>query len=138
VRAVVDTNVIAYFALGTAPFRQECDRFWRQVEEPVAPASWEAELVNVMWMAVRKEVVSLQEALHRLELIKELGIRSIEVTSLWHGALTRASTSGVSAYDTLFVELGEREALPVATFDEELLKKFPRIAKRPRAISRGA
>jgi predicted nucleic acid-binding protein len=136
-KAVVDTNVIAYFLLGTEPFQHECDRFWRAVEEPIAPASWEAEFVNVLWMATRKDVVDLPEALRRLKLARSLGISSVPVNSLWEGALARAAASRVAAYDTLFVELAERETVPLATFDEALLKAFPRIAKRPRAILRG-
>ena len=133
-RAVVDTNVVAYFLLGTEPFREECEQFWRKVEEPIAPASWEAELINVLWMATRKNVLELPEALYRLELAKSLQIRSISSSSLWHGALVRAHSSGVAAYDTLFVELAEREGVPLATFDEPVIKAFPRLAMRPRKL----
>lgn len=135
-RAIVDTNVIAYFLLGTQPFREECERFWRAVEDPMAPASWEAELINVLWMATRKKVLDLPEALRRLELAKSLGIRSISIDNLWQGALVRAHTSGVAAYDTLFVELADREGIPLATFDEPLIRAFPRLAMRPRKLPR--
>jgi predicted nucleic acid-binding protein len=134
VKAVVDTNVIAYFLLGTEGFRDECERFWREVEAPVAPASWEAELTNVLWMATRKHIVDLPEALHRLELAKGLGIRSVAVSSLWGGALARAHASGIAAYDALFVELADREGVPLATFDEPVMRAFPRLAMRPRRM----
>lgn len=134
-RAVVDTNVVAYFLLGTEPFRDECDAFWRGVHEALAPASWEAELTNVLWMATRARVVELPAALHRLDLAQRLGVRSVAVQSLWHGALARAHASGLAAYDTLFVELAEREALPLATFDEPVLRAFPQIAKRPAMLA---
>lgn len=39
--------------------------------------------------------------------------------------------SGTAAYDTLFVELADREWLPRATFDKKVLTAFPEIAKRP-------
>lgn len=133
-KAVVDTNVIAYFLLGTEGFRNECERFWGEVEAPVAPASWEAELANVLWMATRKQVVDLPEALHRLELAKGLGIRSVAVSSLWSGALARAHASGIAVYDALFVELADREAVPLATFDQALMRAFPRLAMRPRRM----
>lgn len=133
-RAVVDTNVIAYLLLGTEGFREECERFWREVDDPIAPASWEAELTNVLWMAARKQVIDLPEALHRLELAKGLGVRSIAVSTLWSGALVRAHSSGLAAYDALFVELADREAVPLATFDEGVLKAFPKQAMRPRRL----
>jgi predicted nucleic acid-binding protein len=134
VRAVIDTNVIAYFLLGIEGFRDECERFWREVNDPVAPASWQAELTNVLWMATRKRVMDLPEALHRLELARGLGIRSVAVSDLWSGALVRAHQSGIAAYDALFVELADREAVPLATFDEPVMKAFPRLAMRPRRI----
>ncbi len=133
-RVVVDTNVIAYFLLDTEPFREECHRFWRALDEALAPASWEAELTNVLWMAAKARVVDLPGALDRLDLAKALGVQSIPVPNLWHGALARAHGSGVAAYDTLFVELAERENLPLATFDGPVLTAFPDVARRPGAI----
>jgi predicted nucleic acid-binding protein len=85
-------------------------------------------------MAVRAKILDLPEALHRLDLVRTLGIRSHTISSLWEGALVRACVSGVSAYDTLFVELAAREGLPLATFDKALLKGFPAVAHRPAAI----
>lgn len=134
-KTVVDTNVIAYSLLDTEPFQEECKAFWRTVAEALAPASWEAELTNVLWMAVRAGVVDLPGAVERLDLAKSLGIVSVAVPSLWHGALLRAHTSGIAAYDTLFVELAEREALPLATFDEPVLRAFPAVARRPRSLT---
>jgi predicted nucleic acid-binding protein len=78
--------------------------------------------------------VDLPEALHRLELARGLGIRSVSVSTLWSGALARAHASGITAYDALFVELADREAVPLATFDESVVKAFPRIAMRPRRM----
>ena len=134
-RAVVDTNVIAYFLLGTEAFREECERFWRKVRDPMAPASWEAEITNVLWMATRKGLVELPEALHRLELAKALRIRSVPVSSLWSGALARGYASGLAAYDAIFVELADREGVPLATFDEAVITAFPRLAMRPRRMA---
>ena len=130
-KAVVDTNVIAYYLLRTERFLEECTRFWREVEEPVAPASWEPELVNVLWLMARQNVVTLSQALDLLKASRSLGITSIAVGELWHGALTRGYASGITAYDALFVELAERESLPLATFDEAVIKAFPRVAMNP-------
>ncbi len=136
-KAVVDTNVVAYFLLETESVRDECERFWRHVEHALAPASWEAEITNVLWMAVRKKLIDLPEGLRRLDLARSLGIESVPVSTLWHGALARAATSGVAAYDALFVELAEREGIPLATFDGPLTKAFPRVARPPRALTTG-
>jgi predicted nucleic acid-binding protein len=136
VKAVVDTNVVAYFLLGTPKFVTEAREFWNQADELFAPALWEAEIANVIWMATRAKVITAQDASAKLALAGRLGIHSINNRTLWHGALSRSIGSGVALYDTLFVELAEREGLALATFDERILKAYPEIAKRPRDISR--
>jgi len=134
VKVVVDTNVLAYFLLGTEPYRGECAAFWRVIRQPLAPASFEAEIANVLWMAVRSRVVDVDGALDRLVLAASLRIRSFAVAGLWEAALVRACKSGVAVYDTLFVELAAREKVPLATYDGALQKKFPRIAQSPRRL----
>lgn len=110
-RAVVDTNVVAYYLLGTKPFVDEATHFWRHVESPLAPALWEAELANVIWMATRAGLLDLAEGQRRLMLAGRIGIRSVASRSLWQGALVRAFQSGMAVYDTLFVELAARQRL---------------------------
>ena len=134
-RVVVDTNVVAYYLLGTEAFVAEASGFWRGVTQPIAPALWEAELANVVWMAARAKVLPAADALRRLSLAAALGIESVSSKTLWYGALAKAVSSGVAVYDTLFVELAVREDVPLATFDARLLKAFPDIARRPSALS---
>lgn len=134
VRVVVDTNVIAYYLLGTEPFVEEVRAFWGTVTEPIAPASWEAEVANVLWMSVRAKIVTPAEAVMRLDYAMGLGVQSVPVTSLWKGALARAAQKTVAVYDTLFVELAEREGILMATFDTPVLKAFPTIAKKPHEL----
>ena len=132
-RAVVDTNVIAYYALGTPEFDAEVREFWRRVEDPTAPALWEVELANVIWMSVRGDVLT-EDAPAKLRLAARLGIHSVSVRKLWQGALQRTLEPGVAVYDTLFVELADREQLPLATFDKKVLTTYPDIAKRPKDL----
>ena len=132
--AVVDTNVVAYLLLGTTAFVHESRRCFEQVATPLAPAHWEAELANVLWMAVKAGVVSAADGPARLSLARRLGIESIATSTLSQGALLRAIESGVSVYDTLFVELAARSSCPLVTFDKALLKAFPDIACRPRDL----
>lgn len=132
--AIIDTNVVAYYLLDTRPFAEEASAFWRALEAPAAPAIWEAELANVVWMSVRTGVLTLAEGHRRLGLAAKLGVQSVANRRLWRGALTRAMTSGCAVYDTLFVELAARRRLPLATFDRKVLQAFPTIAKRPGAL----
>jgi predicted nucleic acid-binding protein len=135
VTGVVDTNVVAYYLLGTEPFVDEVRQFWRSVEETWAPAHWEAELANAIWMAVRGETLPRQEGHQKLDMASRLGVQAVPIRSLWQAALTRALDSSVAVYDTLFVELAAQRDLKLATFDTELLKKFPEIAQRPRSFA---
>ncbi|MGA3026036.1 MAG: type II toxin-antitoxin system VapC family toxin [Bryobacteraceae bacterium] len=135
-RAVIDTNVAAYFLLGTERFAGEAGRFMATVSNGMAPAIWEAELVNVVWMAIRTGVLTPEDGPTRLRLAAQLGIESVPTRSLCHGALLRSLTSGVAVYDTFFVELAVQERCPLATFDKALLKAFPDIAARPGALTR--
>jgi predicted nucleic acid-binding protein len=134
VKAVVDTNVVAYFLLGTPRFVTEAREFWSRADELLAPAIWEAEIANVIWMATRAKVVAAQDATAKLALAGRLGILSINNRTLWHGALARSIRSGIAVYDTLFVELAEREGVAMATFDDKVLKAYPKLAKRPRDL----
>jgi predicted nucleic acid-binding protein len=135
VTGVVDTNVVAYYLLGIDPFVDEVREFWRAVDGTWAPAHWEAELANAIWMAVRTGTVRREEGHQKLDMASRLGVQAVPIRSLWQPALTRALDSGVAVYDTLFVELAAQRDLKLATFDTELLKKFPEIAQRPRSFS---
>ena len=135
-KAVIDTNVVAYLLLGTEKFAEEARECMTTVVDPWAPAVWEAELANTLWMAVRHKVLSLADATGRLTLADGLGIHTISNRHLWKGALTRAHTANVAVYDALFVELAVRERVPLATFDNGLLRAFPDVARRPGRIAR--
>jgi predicted nucleic acid-binding protein len=137
VRVVVDTNVVAYLLLGTEAFVDEAKTCLNTVSTPIAPVHWEAELANVIWMAVRAGVLAPPEGPARLGLARRLGIESVNTATLCQGALLRAVDSGIAVYDTLFVELAARAACPLVTFDKALIKAFPDIAVRPRDLAQG-
>jgi predicted nucleic acid-binding protein len=133
-KAVVDTNVIAYFLLGTESFVDEARHCFESVADPVAPGHWEAEMTNVLWMAVRAGVLPADEGPVLLGLARRLGIESVSTSTLCQGALLRAISTNVSVYDTLFVELASRISAPLVTFDKAVLRAFPDIARRPRDL----
>ena len=136
-KVVVDTNVVAYLLLGTEGFVHEAKACFNAVSNPIAPAHWEAELTNVVWMAIRAGILPAAEGPIRLSLAKRLGIESFGTATLCQGALLRSVTSGVAVYDTLFVELAARTGCPLLTFDKAVIKAFPDIAIRPRDLPEG-
>jgi predicted nucleic acid-binding protein len=133
-KAIVDTNVVAYYLLATEPFVEEVRTFWHRPLDLAAPTLWEAEVSNVLWMAARTGVIDRPLALRRLALAARLGIRSVPTRRLWRGALARALNADIAAYDTLFVELAVRERKPLVTFDAKLLAAFRGVAVRPRDL----
>jgi predicted nucleic acid-binding protein len=133
-RAVVDTNVIAYYILQTEGLVDEARSFWAKVTAPIAPASWIPELANTVWLNIQQGGLDLEVGLQRLRLTEKLGIVSVDPTQFWEAAIRRSSRTNHPAYDTLFVELAARESVPLATFDKRILAKFPEIAKRPRDL----
>ena len=133
-KAVVDTNVVAYLLLGTEDFIDEARRCFDSVSHPIAPAHWEAELTNVVWMAVRAGILPPAEGPVRLSLARRLGVESVAIATLCQGALLRSVSSSVAVYDTLFVELAIRTGCPLLTFDKALIKAFPKVAVRPRDL----
>lgn len=130
-RAVVDTNVIAYLVLGTETFADEARAFMDRVTMPLAPAHWEAELANVLWVAASNGVLPPAEATRRLVLARQLGIETVATTTLCQGALLRSLAADIAVYDTLFVELAIQADCRLATFDKAVLKAFPHTAIRP-------
>lgn len=132
--AVVDTNVVAYFLLGTEPFIHETRGFFSALDEGWAPSLWEAELANTLWMAIRRHILSLEDAVGRLSLADGLGIHVEPNRTLWQAALVRSHQSKIAVYDTLFVELAVRRRIPLVTFDAALLNAFPTVAARPAAV----
>ena len=121
----------------TRAFVDEARNAFRAGADLLAPANWEAELTNVPWMAVRSGVLAPEEGPARLSLARRLGIETVATATLCQGALLRAVASGTSVSDTLFVELAVREDCHLVTFDKAVLKAFPDIAIRPRALSEG-
>ena len=129
--AVVDTNVVVYYLLGTDHQHEEAANAFSHGLQLLAPASMRAELLSAIWQAERKGVCSLEDGIGLLELTNSLLSVMVPVEALWREALVAAVEAGVSPYDTLFVVLAEREGCFLLSFDEELLRKFPLIVRCP-------
>ena len=129
---VVDT-VAAYFLLGTE-LRRALRAVLRLPAQRHRAGTWEVELANVIWLAVRSGVLKDSEGLARFRLARLLGIEPVPPSDLCQGALLRSSQTGVAVYDSLFVELAIRTGRRLATYDRALLRTFPDVAARPEAL----
>ena len=128
---VVDTNVLAYYALGTTPFCEEISELLSKPVELIAPDSWRVELLNVVWQASRSGAIQVGHGLALLEGVEKLLDRSVPVRSIWREALVCAQEHDLSTHDTLFIVLAEREQSDLLTYDQRLLAGFPRVARSP-------
>lgn len=123
---VVDTNIIAYLYLSSERSTQ-AEQALLKDPDWAAPLLWRSEIRNVLALYIRKEILSLEDALQimneALDLMRE---REYEITS-FHG-LNLAASSTCSAYDCEFVALAQDLNLPFVTVDNQVLGQFPRVA----------
>ena len=108
----------------------ECGKYWFDEGDEEGPYHHAGRLILSHGGGASYAVAEADGAT-KLHLASRLGVHTIATRALWHGALLRATHSGVAVYDTLFVELADRERVPLATFDRRLLKAWPAIARRP-------
>jgi predicted nucleic acid-binding protein len=130
--AVIDTNVLAYYLLGVEPYSHESSNLFEADIELIAPESFKAELLNVMWLSVRNGAISVVQGIEKLNYAEVLIDESVPITALWEDALVLAAESNHSPYDTLFVALAEREKTKLLSFDLPLRDAFPSTVMLPR------
>jgi len=121
---IVDTMVMAYALLGVPEYGRESAEALRKADELIAPASVEAELLNVVWHWGRSRVAP-EVAKAVFENASGLWTELIPVRPLWSLALDLAFTASHSPYDTLFVAAARYRRSKVLTYDEKLLTLFP-------------
>ncbi len=121
---IIDTMVMAYAVLGVPEFGRESAAALRRVDELTAPASVEAELLNVLWQWGRRGVEQ-EMAAAIYENAAQLWSDLIPVSTLWPTALALAFSAGHSPYDTLFVAAARYRRTLLLTYDKKLLKLFP-------------
>lgn len=128
---MIDTDVIAAALLGEPVTGAEAARVLAGPWRLAAPALWRAELANVVWKAARSGRIAPGMAGDVLDAAEALPIETVEIGTLWRGALGRALQAGHPAYDALFVELAARLGTRVVSYDSPLRKAFPALAIRP-------
>ncbi len=129
--AVVDTNVVAYHLLSTQPFDAEARAFLASAGRLWAPSSFVVELLNVLWMATRSGQIDAATAEALLNESRHVIDSLVSVDEVAIASLSLAVHHDHPVYDTVFVALAVREGIPLATFDKQVLQRFPDIARRP-------
>ena len=132
---VVDTNVVAYYLLGTDAETASAVAAHVRDSDWVAPPLWRSELRNVLCKHMRRRGLSLKAAvgvLERAELM--LGARDHPVDSTH--VLALAVDSGCTTYDCEFVSLALQRRAKVITADRRVVRAFPEVAVHLAEFSR--
>ena len=116
--------LMAYAMLGVPEFGRESLAALRTIDEIAAPASVEAELMNVIWQWGKRDAE--HDVAHAVyENATRLWARLIPLEAIWPVALDLAFAHGHSPYDTLFVAAARACRTRVLTYDKKMLALFP-------------
>lgn len=124
---VVDSNILAYLYL-PGQFSQQAEALLRQHPQWHAPPLWRSELRHILSGCVRRQQLSLADAIviqQEAEALMALGEQAVDSQHV----LTLAQQSGCTAYDCEFVALAQTLACPLFTMDKQVLRAFPDTAR---------
>ncbi|NOY09420.1 MAG: type II toxin-antitoxin system VapC family toxin [Spirochaetes bacterium] len=119
---VVDANVISCFYLSSA-YSELAEQLFIKTSSWSAPMLWRSEFRNVLSFYVRKEIITLQDAIEIFEAAESLLLQNeYEINSIQ--VLKLSQKSGCSAYDCEFVNLAQDLNVPLVTMDKKVLYSF--------------
>jgi len=129
---VADTNLLFYLLVPSS-FTRQAEEVYRKDPDWAAPLLWRSELRNALAFYLKRDQLSLDEAVASMQAAETLmGPQEFAVAST--RVLTLAAGSGCSAYDCEFVSLAEDLGVPLLTSDRQVLAKFKLTAISPRAF----
>ncbi len=118
---VVDTSVMASWH-----FEDECNPkgdailATLQNDEAIVPGHWWFEIRNVLLTGERRRRTSTEQTTEFLDLLRDLSI-SVALLPDESSVIDLARRHRLSFYDAAYLELAQRERLPLATFDGDLI-----------------
>ncbi len=121
----VDANVLLYCYF-PSDHKFLVDRLFLEDPNWVAPALWRSEFRNVT-AKFMKQGLQYDQAMEIMDLAEQF-MEGNEVPVASHEVMMLVNQSGCTAYDCEYVAVALKRTLPLITFDQEVLKKFPGIA----------
>ncbi len=124
-RFVLDASVALAWVVdrNADPYAEFVQRQLRAGARAVVPPLWHLELANTLAMVRRRQILTpdqVEQALTYLETfaatLTELDDRFLSARE----AFLVADDLGLTAYDSVYMELAKRERLPLATLDKRL------------------
>lgn len=102
----------------------ECDRILEDLKtekvKGVVPSLWHLEVVNVLQVAEKKGRIQFSRSLLFLDFLSELSFQVDEMPYNTKNLLMISNTYGLSAYDSVYMDLAVRMQIPLATFDKKI------------------
>lgn len=129
---VVDTNLIAYLFI-SGDFTPEAEDVLQADPVWAAPLLWRSEFRNVLTLQIRHNNLPKESALQLLDAATEL-LERAEYQVEGATVVQLAADNGCSAYDAEFVALAQDLNVPLLSYDQQILTKFPQIAQTPGAF----
>jgi len=78
------------------------------------------EVANALWKSVRRQKLTLNDAIAAFSTLQEAGISTVPVAALLPQALSIASSYNRTVYDSVYVALAIESSMEVITADERL------------------
>ncbi len=104
---------------------EKTDAIQQRVAEQgaLAPAHWPLEVANALLMAVRRRRIDARFCAAALRDLASVPIALDAETSAraWHDTLRLAEAHRLTVYDAAYLELAQRQRLPLATLDLDML-----------------
>ncbi|MCD6388157.1 MAG: type II toxin-antitoxin system VapC family toxin [Desulfobulbaceae bacterium] len=123
---VVNTNIISYFYLNS-DYSSIAEQTFKKDPVWSAPLLWRSEFRNVLTFYIKKNIITLTEAIEIFEFAEEL-LKENEYEINYAQVLSLSHSSGCSAYDCEFVNLAKDLDITLVTEDKKILKNFPESA----------
>jgi predicted nucleic acid-binding protein len=124
-RFVLDASVALAWVVDQKPdpYAALVQQRVRAGERAIVPAFWQLEVTNVLAAVQRRGVLSPAEVEESLRYFEGFLVAQAEIISAFPGmreVLRLARELRLTSYDALYVDLAQREGLPLATLDKGL------------------
>ncbi len=123
---VVDTNTISYLFL-TGEFSDQAERTLLKDSQWSAPLLWRSEFRSVLAQYIRKNILTLDQAIEIMESAVSL-METNEYDMDSKQVLHLVNNSNLSAYDCEFIALAKDLGVKMVAADKKVLEQFSDFA----------
>lgn len=122
---VADTNLIAYLFI-KGEFTHQAETIFKNDPDWVAPYLWRSEFRNILFLYLRKKIITTVEA-KEIVLGAESLLKGKEFEIDSNSIIDLSAVCSLSAYDCEYVLLAQKLDTKLVTNDSKILKQFPQL-----------